>query len=329
MTFLQFRGGVFSSDAPVLSVSGGSAADAPETTLAFLDLIPSGSTITYQYDDNSGFTSPTETAHVVTVAEAIAQIASLGVLTLPNGVLYIRAKSTVFGEDSSWSNTINVTVNSYPPPLPETFFDSANKGSGITIGVGNKTITKSGTTHTGAGVGTTGARTTGFRYFEIVTDSSTDFVGMSVFLTDDTQSLTGTIFAGSTTFIHAGSAGGRFGGCYGGHATPASGTRWWDGTDYANEPSGLSTASAGSVIGVAIDIATGKFWMRCNGTWGASAVPVANGSDWHFIDRTPPASGYRIGVAMYGDTSQMTLRTKVSEFTGSLPTGAIAWDDEL
>lgn len=83
----------------------------------------------------------------------------------------------------------------------------------------------------------------------------------------------------------------------------------------------VTALSAGDVVGVAIDLDTGKIWFRRNGTWtsgdpatGASpAATISTGTYW-------PFASSESGAAM-----KVTLRSTAASFTGSIPSGFSSW----
>lgn len=98
-------------DAPVLTLTSGTSVNTPTFNIAFTDLVPAGSVLSFQSATNSGFTTGVVTTnHTVTAPESAANAVALGLAALANGTYWFRCNITV-GTTSPWSNSQTETIN--------------------------------------------------------------------------------------------------------------------------------------------------------------------------------------------------------------------------
>lgn len=193
-------------------------------------------------------------------------------------------------------------------------WDSANKNSNVVLTNGNLTATQSGASNNWCGLRSTSAYDSGYRYFEM-TITATSSGGWEGGLQDsDEVFTTGTgpgsswrslSFRNGTNDIYF-------------MNVSNGGTVVWAG------------GSAGQVIGYACDMNRGLVWAK----------NVTAGGNWNNDANADPVLGKRgsyIGSinSMYiawagnraGGTNDVTLlNTGVTAFTGTPPTGYVAWD---
>jgi len=108
----------FSLTAPVLTWTTASN----DTTPGFdVDLDPTvavDDVITLEYDNNSDFSSPTDTeTNVVDAGEAAAFLINFVLGALGEGTYYFRAKHSRGASDSAWSNTETVIIDTTAPTI--------------------------------------------------------------------------------------------------------------------------------------------------------------------------------------------------------------------
>ena len=84
----------------------------------------------------------------------------------------------------------------------------------------------------------------------------------------------------------------------------------------------VTAVSASDVIGVAIDIDSGKVWFALNGTW-TQGDPGADTSEEGTV--TASQTYYPFASSESGAAMKVTLRTTASEFSYSVPTGFTSW----
>jgi hypothetical protein len=96
-----------------------------------------------------------------------------------------------------------------------------------------------------------------------------------------------------------------------------------------NTPIGAVAALAiNDIINIAFDTATGKVWLGVNSTWYSGGNPAAGTGEtatlsietW-YVGCHNHGSGVSSGVSML----KVSLRTQVSQFTGTIPSGFTAW----
>lgn len=209
-----------------------------------------------------------------------------------------------------------------------TVFSGADRGAQTGRSNKGKSLIKSTDTWSLAGCAGTTIKNSGARYFEVLIERRSSADGISIEVVDASQSMAtlNNTYANSGSHINAGYYNDQFMYCYGGNATPASGTRWWDGVDYTGPSVGL--IANGDTISIFLDIDNGKIWGGKNGVWGGAAAPAVNGSDYHFIDRIPQTTnGYKIMCGLFYAADRITLRTTRNEFKFAVPATGIAWDE--
>lgn len=178
-------------------------------------------------------------------------------------------------------------------------WNSADKASNIALS-GSDLIATASSTAFGT-VRATHGRSSGKRYFEILIN---------------TQGSTRSGFANSshslTTYVGNSARGGGF----------KSTANTVNGYTVGN--AGTFTISNGDYLMFAFDLDAGKGWVGKNNAWQLSGDPAAGTGQWisgsNLSSDTiyPATSFYEIGT-------QFTLRTKNSEFSGSIPSGFVSW----
>lgn len=145
--------------------------------------------------------------------------------------------------------------------------------------------------------------TTGKRYFEVSVDALGTIASIGVSRAGAPADYTSDLGqeAGEYGWYHSGNS--YFAGAFGG-VTGAS-------------------FAAGDVVGVAVDFGTRRVWWRINGTWIGSGNPAA-GTGQQVTYAT--GLGTIFAAVSANDGARLTLRTKSSEFSGSIPTGFSAWE---
>jgi hypothetical protein len=96
--------------APTLSWTSGTTDNTPDLTVTFPDILVTGTDVTFEYANNSGFTGATSVVHDLTSPEALAQAMNLALSALTDGTWYIRVKY----DGSAWSNTETKTIDAAP-----------------------------------------------------------------------------------------------------------------------------------------------------------------------------------------------------------------------
>jgi hypothetical protein len=96
--------------APTLSWTSGTTDNTPDLSVTFPDILVTGTDVTFEYANNSGFTGATSVVHDLTSPEALAQEMELALSALADGTWYIRVKY----EGSNWSNTETKTIDAAP-----------------------------------------------------------------------------------------------------------------------------------------------------------------------------------------------------------------------
>jgi hypothetical protein len=94
-----------------------------------------------------------------------------------------------------------------------------------------------------------------------------------------------------------------------------------DGTKSKGGASG-ATYAAGAVIGVALNLITGKIWFAKNNTWQASGDPVAGTNEAYTVVAGTFYSLFGSGTA----TEAVTADFGATAFTYTPPTGYLAYD---
>jgi len=99
---------------PVLTLTSGSTVNVPTFSIAFDDLLPAGSVISFQSAGDPSFSTPTTTNHTVTIAEALANTIALSLSPLADGTYYFRINATIDGVTKPWSNVVSETIAAVP-----------------------------------------------------------------------------------------------------------------------------------------------------------------------------------------------------------------------
>lgn len=189
--------------------------------------------------------------------------------------------------------------------VPTVTWNPADKASSITLSSGNLVATKGGADSYGTVRATHGKSATdaGGFYYEVVisTGTTTPFIILGV--ANASQSLTGSVGSSVHGWSYYEDTGQKFtnnvGAAYG------------------------AAFTTGDVIGVLLK--NSKIYFRKNGTWQNSAdVDAETGFAYSGLSGTlfPAISLYR-GTA---PSHVITGRFKASSFSGSLPSGAAAWE---
>ena len=192
------------------------------------------------------------------------------------------------------------------PAGPTVTWNPADISAGISLSGGDLIATASGGTFGNRmGRATSGhdASTSGGRYFEVEVTSVLSSV-FNVFVGVATTSANLSGYLGSDPY----------GWSYGINATKNTGS---------GSNSYGTTYGTGDVIGILLK--NGKLYFRKNGTWQNSADVIAEtGAAFSGLTGTliPALSMFR-GVA---PAHVLTGRFKASDFTGSIPSGAAAWE---
>lgn len=183
-------------------------------------------------------------------------------------------------------------------------WNPSDKASLVVLSNGNRTATRTGAT-TNQSVRATLSRSSGKYYFEVRMDtagapSNYSMVGVCT----SSLSLSNYIGQDSTSVGYE-----------------PTGQRYTNGAGAAYG----ATYTAGNVIGVAVDIDSGKVWYAKDNTWQASGNPAAG---------TNPAVTLSAGLtlfpalSLYAASTQpaLTARFKSSDLSYSPPSGFSPWD---
>lgn len=256
------------------------------------------------------------------------EVADSGALGRPNAALRVEAFSVRGGIESwqhynltvdrvgygfhfgkYWGGASGLSCSGYPTSY--TYGDSSSAGSAfsvtwapldiganVTLSGGNKTATKDTSAGYVSGRAQT-ARLTGKHYFEVRLDalpSGDAAIGVA----NSAESISNWLGATANSWGYW-----------------VSGNRYNSGSAI----SGYASFGAGDVIGVAVDLDADKMWWSKNGTWQGGGDPAAGTSPGYSNvagDVFPAFSLYAVGCAQ-------TIRTALSEFSGSVPSGFSAW----
>lgn len=179
-------------------------------------------------------------------------------------------------------------------------WNSADMGTNITLS-GGDLIATADTSAAFRAIRATHGRSSGKRYYEVLCNVlGSTRTGMA----NSSHSL--------ATYIGNSARGGGFGSA----ANTVNG--------YTVDNSGTFTISNGDYLMFAFDLDAGKGWVGKNNVWQLSGDPAAGTGQWisgsNLSSDTiyPATSFYEIGT-------QFTLRTKNSEFSGSIPSGFVSW----
>ena len=195
------------------------------------------------------------------------------------------------------SVTAAQTVQVQSPIVP---WDSATKGTNITLTNGNTTATKTTSNAHSAVIGTV-AKSSGKWYFEVHVDTAVSTDGIII---GAEKVAPGSTFVGAPTY--------GFGYYQTGQKINASTTLSFG-----------SSYTTGDVIGVAIDATAQKIWFAKNNTWQASGDPSA-GTNEAFSTAMAP-SIYPAASVYYGTGDAVTIRSRAAEFSYSPPSGFTEW----
>lgn len=181
-------------------------------------------------------------------------------------------------------------------------WDSSNQTGGWTLTNSNLTAEVASGTGIRSVLGTVG-RSSGRRYFEI------QFVSGGTFNTSIRHDM-------GLTSDHPVSSGSSIVGAGGGYRR--------GGAVFVNNSNvGTVTAvTAGDVVGVAVDFATGSVWFSLNDVWTQGDPAAATSPEGTIATSTTfyPGASSEAGAAM-----KVTLRSLNSEFTGTKPAGFASW----
>lgn len=184
-------------------------------------------------------------------------------------------------------------------------WNPSDKASLVVLSNSNRTATRTGTTTNNQAVRATLSRSSGKYYFEVRMDTSgapsnfsmvgvcTSSLSLSNYIGQDSTS----VGYEPTGSLYTNGAGAAYGATY----------------------------TAGDVIGVAVDIDSGKVWYAKNNTWQASGNPAAG---------TSPAVTLSSGLTLFPALSLylaftqpvLTARFKSSDLSYSPPSGFTPWD---
>lgn len=179
-------------------------------------------------------------------------------------------------------------------PVSRTVWNHADKNAAITLSGGSLRATGSG-----AGFQTarsTTSKSAGKWYFEatleVVVGTATTGVGISV---------------GGALPVYLGNGDGSTG-------------IYASGGVYDNDVlTPLASMTVGDVMGVAVEIATGKVWFSKNGVW--SGDPVAGTGNFTVTTGVPLFAGF-----CDADGGSVTVNFGATSFTTAPPTGFLAWN---
>ncbi len=98
------------ADTPVLTWVSGTTSNQPSLSIVFPDILVWGTTLNFEYANNSGFTGATTISPILDDTDAITRALSLGEAALADGTWYIRVQK----DGGPWSNTVTKTIDAAP-----------------------------------------------------------------------------------------------------------------------------------------------------------------------------------------------------------------------
>ncbi len=185
-------------------------------------------------------------------------------------------------------------------------FNSSDKAAGVVLSNGDLTASYASGVY--QGVRSTTSKAWGLFYVEFTIDAGANNEGPTIGLS--TQGVTLTNYVGSTS-----TGWGYFFG-----KGDAVGKKYWSGaaTNY-----GTGYGVNGDIIGMAVNIDTGKVWFAKNGSWLESGDPAS--------DSNPTFSNLpSIPVFVHVDVRRSTCTANfgASAFTYTPPSGFVSWDTD-
>lgn len=195
----------------------------------------------------------------------------------------------------------------FPPPETDSTWDAATDTGSWTFTNADKTVEAAFGVAVQNIKGTLG-RDTGLRYFEILAVNTTVF-GTGVRHDLGVTSVSATMPSGGSYAEEATEKGA----CY----------RVGGKIIVGNVDSGaVTTVVDGDVIGVAHNLDSGDIWFHLNGTWTQGDPSTLTSPEGTLPTGT---TYYPAAAAESGADLKVTLRTKASEFSYSIPTGFVSW----
>lgn len=235
---------------------------------------------------------------------------------LPGDLCFIKViRRTDLGADTlnadAYLHAIEFRVGNspadFPPPETDSTWDAATDTGSWTYTNADKTVEAAFGVAVQNIKGTLG-RDTGLRYFEILAVNTTVF-GTGVRHDLGVTSVSATMPSGGSYAEEATEKGA----CY----------RVGGKIIVGNVDSGaVTTVVDGDVIGVAHNLDSGDIWFHLNGTWTQGDPSTLTSPEGTLPTGT---TYYPAAAAESGADLKVTLRTKASEFSYSIPTGFVSW----
>lgn len=191
-------------------------------------------------------------------------------------------------------------------PEVGTTYDPLKKAAGVTLTNGNMTAERTGGANWQNVQSVTG-KSTGKYYWEWRLDALNGENNNEPGISDSTFDLN--TYPGETP-ISIGwqsSNGRRYLNWGGGFSNPVYGSPWY---------------TIGDVVGMAVDFDANIGWYSLNGAWQVSGNPAAGTNGFGL----PGGVTWYINGGLYSSPMQHTLRTSVSEFSYTMPSGFSIWD---
>lgn len=178
-------------------------------------------------------------------------------------------------------------------------WNSADKAASITLSGSDLIATAASTAF--AAVRATHGRSSGKRYFEILIN---------------TQGSTRCGFANSSHSLSTYIGNSARGASVGNVANSVNG--------YTVDNSGTFATANSDYFMFAVDLDAGKAWVGKNNAWQLSGDPAAGTGQWISGANLQSDTVYP-AISVYEINTQFTLRTKNSEFSGTVPSGFSSW----